>query len=569
MLKFEHRKAIHYVLLICVIFIQILVVVIWYNETKNESKLSKSLSDISSANKIAYYTNKVNSSFIDSQEYFNLYINYKDEVSLKKYASSLYEMRQFIDSLKVVSNNNETFKNILTEKNSVQSNIFTLESVIDSIINKQIQPNDNDFVKNFKFRKFEFKKILDSIKVKSDMKIDSVSKKGLFSRLGNAIAGKSDVQKERLNVTITMKYKDKVTSGSIEDQIAGIFLIINKYYENEFSNLKKNFVDLRNEDLKLLKLNDKIFKLSQNLLPKYNSDANMLQKSSQKNFQDQFRFNKSVRSYVTIALIILMFIISIILFSFTHIAFEYEKKLTNAQNLIRQSLNFKNRIMGMISHEIRSPLSIISIYSEKVSTSVKDVGIKETFKSIQFTTNSLLLLANQILEYSKDEKKLLELKCKNFNLNTEIIQIVSSMASLLETKDNKIELKTNLNSDCEVYSDAAKIHQLFYNIIGNANKFTKNGLVSILVDIEKISDYELNLKVEIQDNGAGIAESDLKNVFESYFQGTVSEKVNDLGVGLGLNLCKEIVELFHGEIMVESQEGMGTKVSFNLILNEI
>ena len=69
MLKFEHRKAIHYVLLICVIFIQILVVVIWYNETKNESKLSKSLSDISSANKIAYYTNKVNSSFIDSQEY--------------------------------------------------------------------------------------------------------------------------------------------------------------------------------------------------------------------------------------------------------------------------------------------------------------------------------------------------------------------------------------------------------------------------------------------------------------------------------------------------------------------
>lgn len=569
MLKFEHRKAIHYILLTCVIFIQILVVVIWYNETKNESKLSKSLSDISSANKIAYYTNKVNSSFIDSQEYFNLYINYKDEVSLKKYASSLYEMKQFIDSLKVVSNNNETFKNILTEKNSVQSNIFTLESVIDSIINKQIQPNENDFVKNFKFRKFEFKKILDSIKVKSDMKIDSVSKKGLFSRLGNAIAGKSDVQKERLNVTITMKYKDKVTSGSIEDQIAGIFLMTNKYYENEFSNLKKNFIDLRNEDLKLLKLNDKIFKLSQNLLPKYSSDANMLQKSSQKNFQDQFRFNKSVRSYVIIALIILMFIISIILFSFTHIAFEYEKKLTNAQNLIRQSLNFKNRIMGMISHEIRSPLSIISIYSEKVSASVKDVGIKETFKSIQFTTNSLLLLANQILEYSKDEKKLLELKCKNFNLNTEIIQIVSSMASLLETKGNKIELKTNLNLDCEVYSDAAKIHQLFYNIIGNANKFTKNGLVSIIVDIEKISDYELNLKVEIQDNGAGISENDLKNVFESYFQGTVSEKVNDLGVGLGLNLCKEIVELFNGEIKIESKEGIGTKVSFNLILNEI
>lgn len=569
MLKFEHRKVIHYTLLTCVIFLQILAVVIWYNETTNESKLSKSFNDISSSNKIAYYTNKINSSFIDSQEHLNRYINYKEEVSLKEYAISLSKMKQFIDSLKVISENNKSFKNILAEKNITQSNISTLESMIDSIINKQIQPSKNDFIKNFKFRKFEFKKILDSIKIKSDIKIDSVSKKGLFSRLGNAIAGKSDIQKERLNVTITMKYNDKVSSGSIEDQIADIFLITNKYYENEFTTLKKNFINLRNEDFKLLKLNDKIFKISQDLLPKYSDSVDLLQANSQKDFQDQFKLNKSVRNYVLVALIIVMFIISIILFSFTRIAFEYEKKLTNAQKLISQSLSFKNRIMGMISHEIRSPLSIISIYSEKVSESVKDVGIKDTFKSIQFTTNSLLLLANQILEYSKDEKQALKLKEKNFNLKTEISQIIYSMASLLETKGNKIELKTNLNSDFEVYSDAAKIHQLFYNILGNANKFTKNGLVSIIVNIEKISDYELNLKVEIQDNGDGISENDLKNVFESYFQGTVSEKVSDLGVGLGLNLCKEIVELFNGEIKVQSQEGTGTKVSFNLILNEV
>ena len=366
MLKFEHRKVIHYTLLTCVIFLQILAVVIWYNETTNESKLSKSFNDISSSNKIAYYTNKINSSFIDSQEHLNRYINYKEEVSLKEYAISLSKMKQFIDSLKVISENNKSFKNILAEKNITQSNISTLESMIDSIINKQIQPSKNDFIKNFKFRKFEFKKILDSIKIKSDIKIDSVSKKGLFSRLGNAIAGKSDIQKERLNVTITMKYNDKVSSGSIEDQIADIFLITNKYYENEFTTLKKNFINLRNEDFKLLKLNDKIFKISQDLLPKYSDSVDLLQANSQKDFQDQFKLNKSVRNYVLVALIIVMFIISIILFSFTRIAFEYEKKLTNAQKLISQSLSFKNRIMGMISHEIRSPLSIISIYSETV-----------------------------------------------------------------------------------------------------------------------------------------------------------------------------------------------------------
>ena len=139
----------------------------------------------------------------------------------------------------------------------------------------------------------------------------------------------------------------------------------------------------------------------------------------------------------------------------------------------------------------------------------------------------------------------------------------------MKTKENKIKVNSNLNSDSEVYSDATKIHQLFYNIIGNANKFTTKGLIAITIDLEPISDYEMNLKVEVQDNGIGIAENDLKNIFESYYQGTVSEKVNDLGVGLGLNLCKEIVELFDGDISVESQEGKGTKITFNLILSHI
>ncbi len=89
------------------------------------------------------------------------------------------------------------------------------------------------------------------------------------------------------------------------------------------------------------------------------------------------------------------------------------------------------------------------------------------------------------------------------------------------------------------------------------------------VGLEVISAYEMNLKVVISDNGMGIAEGDLKNIFESYYQGTVSEKVNNLGVGLGLNICKEIIELFDGEIRINSTAGQGTNVAFNLILTNL
>lgn len=566
-LKFKQRKIIHYTLIACVIFLQLVVVIIWYNESSNESEMTKALDSMHSLNKISNFTARINNSFIDSQKNFSNYKNFKDQISLDKYNASLNEISRLIDSLSLITKDNKEFMKILKEKNQSEHTILSLKSDIDSIIESQINPAKNISSKSFKLNKFEYKKILDSIKTDSYIKVDSISKKGLFSRLGDALAGKMDVQKEQLKITVTMKYNNKVVSGSIEDQFANMFNTTNKYYENQFKNLKNSFANLRDEDSKLTELNNQLLNLEAEIMPHYNKSLNILQGDTQKQLSNQYESNKAVRSYTIVILIVLMFVISIVLFSFTRIAFQYEKRLTLAQLKIRESLNFKNRIMGMISHEIRSPLSIISIYSKMISSSIKDPEIKDTFKSIQFTTNSLLLLSNQILEYSKDENHSPKLNSKNFALKEEINQIIYAMTSLVESKGNKIELNSNLISELEVYADATKIHQLFYNIIGNANKFTKNGLILIGIEVENIADKQLNLKVEIQDNGIGIAENDLKNIFELYYQGTVSGKVNDLGVGLGLNLCREIVELFGGKIYVESQEGKSTKIIFNLILN--
>lgn len=565
-LKFKHRKIIHYTLLASVIFLQVIVVIIWYNETTNESKITKTLNSLNSLNKISYFTSKINNSFINSQRSFNIYTSNKNQASLEKHIVSLKEIRHLIDSLNLVTVEDKEFMKILVEKHQLGSDISAIKSDIDSIIRIQLNLNKNSAPKVFKLNKFEYKNILNSITIESYIKIDSVSRKGLFSRIGDALAGTINVQKEQLNITVTMKYMNKIVSGSIEDQIVNLFSVTNKYYENEFKSLKNSFASLNEQDSKLIELNNKLQTLLPEIILNYNKSLNVLQKDTQNQLENQYETNRKVKNYTIVMLIVLMFIISIILLSFTRMAFEYEKRLTTAQSQIRQSLNFKNRIMGMISHEIRSPLSIISIYSKMISSSIKDAEIKETFKSIQFTTNSLLLLANQILEYSKDENQSPKLKNKNFYLKNEINQIISSMSSLVESKGNKIEVNSNLISDYEVYSDAAKIHQLFYNIIGNANKFTNHGLISIAIDSEKIMGKELNLKVVIQDNGIGISENDLKNIFELYYQGIVSGKVNDLGVGLGLNLCKEIVELLGGEISIQSEEGNGTKVIFNLIL---
>lgn len=567
-LKFEHRKIIHYTLLTSVILLQIIAVFIWYNETKNETKLSNALDEISSANKIINYTNRANISLIESQENFNNYLKNKDQISFQKYASSLNNISNSLDSLRILTDANLNYKKIFFKKAQTEASLLVLKSSIDSIINKQINKNNENATDLFNLTRFETQKILDNVKTDSYIKVDTVLKKGLLGRIGDALAGRLNVQKEQINVVVTMKYKDGIVSGSIEDQLKNAFNKSNAYYQNEFAKLKKSFFDLRKKDLELIVLNNELLSLSQNIITNYKKSADVVQTNNEQNIVNQYQSNKTVRNYSILFLIIIMFIVSIILLSFTHVAFEYEKRLIKAQKQVQQNLIFKNRIMGMISHEIRSPLNIISMYSRKVRSLIKDKEVKNTFKSIEFTTNSLLLLSNQILEYSKDENQKLHLKNQNIELKTEISQIVSSMSSLAEVKGNKINLISNLEEECKIYTDAAKIHQLFYNIIGNANKFTENGIINIVITANQLSDYEINLHVEIADNGTGINQNDLKNIFESYYQGTVSNKVNDLGVGLGLNLCKEIIELFEGDIHVQSEEGKGTTVIFNLILSK-
>ena len=559
-LKFEQRKVVHYTLLACIILLQVLALITWYNETK----LSEAFDNMASAGRI----NRLNSSLVSAQGYFNKYVQDKDQSNLTEYAATINEISSLLDSLDFETNDEKSITSLQRKKQKTLAEIRLIKSSIDSIINEQAQSR-KEFTTSFKFKEFETKKFLDDVKTDSYVKVDSVTRKGLFSRLGDALANRMNVQKEYVNTVVTMQYKDRVTTGNIDQQLANAVAITNDYYAVEFTKLRNSFSALRNNDIKLMELNNELLALSQGLTLEYGNANPLLQNNKQHQLVDQYNTHKTVRSFTIVLLILLMLLISAILFNFTRVAFEYEKQLTSAQEKIRQSLDFKNRITGMISHEIRSPLSIISMYSKKASASVKEPELKETFKSIEFTTNSLLLLSSQILEYSKDEKQEFTLKCRNMNLKSEMEQILNSMVSLVATKGNTLEIVSNLQPETIVYSDAAKIHQLFYNLIGNANKFTENGYIKTTIHLDPISGYEMNLKVVISDTGIGIAEEDLQNIFESYYQGKVSGKVNDLGVGLGLNICKEIIELFDGDISIESKTGEGTKVIFNLILTQV
>ena len=566
-LNFKHRKAVHFALLASIIFLQLLLLVILYNEMFNESKLDDLETELKISDQAKHFSDLTKGDYIAAQHNLQNYIQTKDNQYLTNYNTALYNLNQNIDSLAKTVGKSNLYSLYLNRKDSTPLSIEELNKAIDSLINVQILPSTQLEKDLLKLNPFNYEDVLNSITVESYMMVDSVERKGLFGRLGNAISGKVDVQKEKVNVVVTMKYGKKVTTGNIEEQLANAFKNTNNYYQNEFLNYKNKLTTLKGKDSNFLNRNNQLLNYSDLLLKKYDTALVSFTNDSKLKFQDQYKTNKLIRNYAVIGLVLFMVIISGILILLTRLAFDYEKRLLLAQEKIQQNLSFKNRIVGMISHEIRSPLNILSIYSKNISKQIKDESLQESLKSIQFTTNSLSLLANQVLDYSKNENKKLELNRSNFYLKDELNEILKSLSSFVENNGNRLEIENKISENFLIHSDAVKIHQLFYNIVGNANKFTKKGLITISLNSEKTLDHKINLQVAIKDNGMGIDEADLHHIFESYHQGEISADVKNLGAGLGLNLCKEIIDLFDGTIKKRKKKNIETIVSFNLLLN--
>lgn len=550
----NRRRFFHVSLIVFIILLQCLVLLFWYLESENDEKITKITNDITHLDKAQSYSDQSRALLIKSQILYREYLFDKSGKALTDYFETVKGINGSLVHLDSELNSN--FK----MQDSVKS--VRLKSRLDTII-KQTSYLDKNRIDERVINKFDYKEILNSVTFDSIVTRDSIAKKGFFSRMLDAISGKYSIQKEKIEIIASYKYQNKVSSGELKSQIEKILKDSDTYYKSQINAVKESFGASNGYNSKLHVVNDSLLNSTSDLIDNYNNIIQPLKNSSNEEFKATTQSNSKHRNYLIFALTLLMLVFSVILFRYTLYTYELEKKLVASQEKILKSLDYKNKIMGMVSHEVRSPLSIISLYCKMIVSKVKDAEIKEVFHSIQNTTSTLLLLTNQILEYSKNEDRKMKLNKAKFNLKQELINIIEPLNKLCVENENQFQWNNSVSDAIEVHSDVIKINQLFYNLVGNALKFTKNGTITIDTKAEKIGS-ETQFYVTVSDTGFGISDEDLKHVFEDYFQG--SNGLTSMGIGLGLKLCKEIVELFDGEISVQSEKGKGTTVSFMIKL---
>lgn len=570
-LPFKWRKIVHYSLVICILLIQITIAGFFYNEfisRKNITFIDKQLKEVQSLENL---TDDSRKELINAQDFFQKYVVSKDNQYLKAYFNSVDRLTKNLDSINNFKFQNPNLKSFSIARKKDSLKIENLKLLVDSTqefsknsdLKTTIQlPQLKKFDTDFNFEKFD---------VQTKTFSDSVPKKGIFGRLKDAFAGKENVRKD--STIVTIKSGKAAKSTKIKTELDSIITSANNHYLKEVQKIRVSVTKYKDKDKDnsgdFYHTFNSLLVYSNKLMNIYDEAIKGSKSELEKEYKAQNSKNNRIREYLVLGLMVLMFIVSILIMYFTRIAFIYESKLKVANKQIGENLKFKNRILGMLSHELRSPLKIIGLFINRINKKTSDEDIKGYLKSISFTNNTLLMQANQILEYTKNQQVENKLIPVVFNLKSEIKSILTSIEPYIETRNNKFVIDDQIDPAIMVDSDDTKINQIFMNILGNANKFTENGQIKVFAATEIVDENTVTLVTKISDTGCGISQSDLEKIFEPYYQGVLSEDIENLGAGLGLSLCKEIIGLYSGNISVSSELNKGTTVSFSINLKRV
>jgi DNA-binding response OmpR family regulator/nitrogen-specific signal transduction histidine kinase len=245
--------------------------------------------------------------------------------------------------------------------------------------------------------------------------------------------------------------------------------------------------------------------------------------------------------------------------------FLLRRKLAQAEVIRLQDLDqFKTRIYTNLTHEFRTPLTVISGIADHILSQPSIDNLKDGLPMIKRNSAQLLRLINQMLDLSKLESGRLTTKMIQDNILGYLKYLTESFHSLADSKDIRLHLLPGFE-ELFMDFDPEKIQAIFSNLVGNAVKFTPPG-GNIYIRIERITSGEVEdfLEIKVKDTGKGIPAEHLPYIFDRFYQVDDSDTRSDEGTGIGLALTKELVQLMMGTIEVSSQIGKGSEFTLRL-----
>lgn len=236
---------------------------------------------------------------------------------------------------------------------------------------------------------------------------------------------------------------------------------------------------------------------------------------------------------------------------------QVEEALRESEKKLKMLLRLRDEFIGNASHELNTPLTSMMIYAQILEQQFEGAANSrhtEMVIKLREQVERLHVLIRDMLDTTRLAEGKLQLKSTSFNLHNLIQEKTENIQ--LNTKKHRLELQ--LKSVEQIVADEERIGQVLINLISNAIKYSPLG-GKVVISSETMGDF---VKVSVIDNGIGIPKGDFEKIFERFYRVLSNEAKTFPGMGIGLAICKDIIEMHRGRLEVESQERVGSTLSF-------
>lgn len=243
----------------------------------------------------------------------------------------------------------------------------------------------------------------------------------------------------------------------------------------------------------------------------------------------------------------------------------YNKHLLYLGNKeIEKAGKMKSDFLANMSHEIRTPMNAVIGMAEMALREELPPAARDYISQIKSSGQTLLTIINDILDFSKIESGKMSIIEEAYEPMSLINDVAGIILNRMGDKNLELTLDIPLNLPCELYGDSNRLKQIIVNLMNNAVKFTREGEIHLAADCASIDNETILLQMIVKDTGQGIKKEDMEKLFQSFRQVDSKRNRNVEGTGLGLAISKQLLELMHGNISVNSVYEKGSTFYFEL-----